>query len=240
MEIKNNSNKTAWDIVSKSLYQELLEEEKNEVYPKESIWPDLKKEIQSHGYVCEIQNTAEHICNNNPDEFRDIIMKYYKICTINKEKSFLISCLFNKKNVELTPLILNEFEKHHNDKMTLFNDMVMNFLIKAHHIKFKDLYIKVLKNKQLKHNIISVFEGIESLKIKEVEDILVESLKDEELIGGEGNYMKNHILRSLSKYNDPGLLYLFEEYLSDDDRDVRNICKKAIEKLQKISITREN
>lgn len=231
MKYNKKKNDEAVELVAKSLYQKAVEEEKNEIYSKESIWPALKKEIQDHGYECEIQNTAEYICNNNPDEFRDIIMKYYKICSIDQEKSFLISCLINKSNAELTPFVLSEFEKLHDHKVSLFNTMVMNFIMQTRNIKYKDLYISILKNKKIKQDIISIFPGIETLKIKEVEEILIEYLKDDEIVGGEENYMKNHILRSLSKYKDPDLLYLFQNYLSDNDKDVRNICEKAIERI---------
>ncbi len=46
--------------------------------------------------------------------------------------------------------------------------------------------------------------------------------------------MKKHILKSLSKYKDSDLLYLFKKYLNDDDRDVRKICERAIENINKI------
>ena len=230
---KKKYNK-AVDLVAELLYQQDLEREKKEIYPKESIWPLLKKEIQNHGYECEIQNMAEYICSNNPEEFRDIIMKYYKICTIDKEKAFLVSCLINKKNAELTPFILSEFEKLHDHEKCMFNTMVANFIHKPCNKKYKDLYIKVLKNKKLKKNIISIFPFIETLKIKEVEEILVDYLNDDEIISGEENHMKKHILKSLSKYKDSDLLYLFKKYLNDDDRDVRKICERAIENINKI------
>lgn len=235
--MKNNrsEHEKAVELVAKSLYEQDLERERNEVYPEESIWPALKKEIQSHGYECEIQNTAEYICSTNPEEFRDIIMKYYKVCSIDKEKSFLISCLINKKNGELTPFVLNEFEKMHNHKSCMFNTMVMNFIMQTRNIKYKDLYIKVLKNKKIKKNIISIFSGIETLKIKEVEEILVDYLKDEEIVGGEENYMRHHILRSLSKYKEPELLPIFQSNLNDEDKEVRKICEKAIERINIVS-----
>lgn len=158
--MKNNITKhqEAVELVGKSLYQIELEEERNTIYPKESIWPDFKKEIQSHGYECEIKNTAEYICNNNPDEFRDIIMKYYKKCTIIQEKSFLIGCLINKKNAELTPFVLNEFEKMDVHKVSLFNTMIMNFLMKTRNIKYKDLYISTLKKVDNDKSILCLWE----------------------------------------------------------------------------------
>ncbi len=233
---KNDSKKKhndAVELVADLLYQQDLEREKNELYSKESIWPSLKKEIQAHGYECEVQGMAEYICANNPDEFREIIMKYYKICTIDQEKAFLVSCLINKKNAELTPFILNEFEKMHDHEKCMLNTMVANFIHKTCNKKYKDLYIRVLKNKKIKKNTISIFPFIETLRIKEVEEILVDYLNDDEIVGGEDNYMKNHILESLSKYKDPSLLYLFQSYLTDDDKDIRIICKKAIDKINK-------
>lgn len=76
--------------------------------------------------------------------------------------------------------------------------------------------------------------GIEGLKLKEIENILIEYLSNEEIVGGEKNYMKFGILKSLYTYKDPDLLYIFEENLNDKDKDIRYVCKKAIDNINKV------
>ena len=232
--MKENKKKhdEAVELVAKSLYQQALEDEKNEIYPKESIWPDFKKEIQSHGYECEIQSIAEYICNNNPDEFRDIIIKYYQKCTIDKEKSFLISCLINKKNAELTSFVLSEFEKMHNHKGCMFNDMIANFINKTCNIKYKNLYIEILKKKEISKDLTYIFVNLDRLKIDEVKNILIDYYYDEELIHCDP-YFKFWVIKSLSKYKDKNLLHIFQENLNNEDKEIRKVCEKAIEKISK-------
>lgn len=226
-----HTRKEALEAVSKSLYEKYVEEEGRTVYPKESIWPAFKKEIQEHGYVCEIDNTAEYICNNNPEEFRDIILKYYKKCVIPKEKSFLISCLINKKNKELTPFVLNEFVKNHKMEKCLFNDMVMNFIWRTADIKYKDYYIKVLKNKYIGNDLKYVLSEIGRLRIPEIKELMLKYYNDDVMVNTYD--LRHYILKVLSYYKDPNLRYIFEENLNDECIYTRKLCERAIKNIEK-------
>ena len=218
-------NEKQWLAIKNDIYEKALEEEKKLHYHEGSIYPDFYEEIKKLGFEFEIGMQLENICRENPEITKNIILKYYKKSICDDEKGFLMACLINKKHKDLIPFFIEEFYKYEKAN----RDWAGNCLIQTADVKYIEEYILMLKDSKLGDSRIYIIETVEKLKTnqKEIIPSLIKLLNDD--------ILRLSALKALSKYKEPSLLSYFEKYKNDKSSDIRNVAKKAIANIEKLS-----
>ena len=211
------SEKVEQNIINDTVYKSTLKRQKEMNWNGNDIIPMFLNEIKSLGYEFELSIQAREICRINPKEFRLIIMKYYKIAKLENEKAYLMSCFNSKKNNEMVPFFINEFYCNNN---SIVRSAIGNCLISTSNIKYLNDYVKMIKDSHLGVDRAYIILTVKKLKNKAIVDALIEILSDSDL--------RLDSLQVLKSYKDKALYSVFNEYINDNDPEVRKEAKKAI------------
>ncbi len=158
-------------------------------------------------------------------KYRDlvpILLGHLQEIDDESDKEFIVRCLGVKGFNEASETLINEFYK--SNKVT-FKWAIGNTLSI---IQDKESIPKLLRIAQEKQHGIAcqmIVEGLGAFNLKEVKDVLVQLLNDENVVG--------HAISALSKMGDASLVSYIEPFLSYKVKWVRNEANKAIKKLQK-------
>lgn len=230
------NKKEIYEHIGKIIAQESIEREKNIVYPKNSIMPELYGIVKKMGCNCEASFQLEYFCLDHQDEMRDIVLGLYRKCEIEEERTFLMSCLYHKKNSSLIPFFLDEFHKNHStcSSTSMFMDVLANNLLITASKEYKEEYLKILNDSSFSdadHD--RILWTLRKIKTGIEIPTVLRRLENKCCI--------NACLLDLSVYKNPEFLPIFEKYVTYTHKDktmsnsdTRNIARNAIKKIEKM------
>lgn len=200
-------------------------------YPKESIIPAFRKELLSLGYDIQCEDDCIRECLKYPLETNQVALKYYKLAVLDDEKIWIMECFHSKKNIELIPFFIEDLKNKTKGQHWL-QTTIAQFLRFVFHEKYFDLYEEVIRDKTI--NIIEpplgdarcyLMAALWKCKNERTKKLFLEFINDDVFLCD--------CLIGLSKFKDESFRELFIKYLSHEDEDIRDICKKAIKILDK-------
>jgi HEAT repeat protein len=152
-----------------------------------------------------------------------IVVEHLKNIDDESDKEFLVRCLGAKGFTEATEQLLAEFYK--TDKVT-FKWAVGNSISIIEDKSILNELLEIVQNKE--HGIARqmIVVGIGKMKAKEAFPVLLNLLKDEDVVG--------HTISALAYYKDPTVIQYLEPLKSHKVGWVKKEASKVIEKLQKL------
>lgn len=224
-----------WDKISQIVRREMAGDYEEMAKRQESVYNDFLEELKDDGFVYIDCLEAEQICKSNPEESKNICLKFYKKATIPHEKAGFVDMLINKKNKDLVPFFMNELYQLDYDSLchSPLGDFIGNFLMTTADKKYTNDYINLLKNRDDKiRNIwpyITIICG--KLKLQEAVQPMLDIIDEKDMTG--------FVLDALNKYKNPEFLPIFKKYENDEVTRYRNAAKKGIKTIEKV-LKKEN
>ncbi len=181
----------------------------------------LIQEVREKGV--EITNINDLMKINR--RYRDlvpILLKHLNEVTDERDKEFIVRCLGVKGFVEAAKPLISEFYKSNN---VSFKWAIGNSLSIISDAESLSELIKLVQEKE--HGIARqmIVDGLGVYKREDVKSVLVELLKDDEVVG--------HAISGISKTGDKDLIKYIKPFITYKIKWVRKEAQKAIKKLEK-------
>ena len=188
------------------------------------------KRLDKDKLIREVREKGIEITNINDlmkinKKYRDlvpIILKHLNEVTDESDKEFLVRCLGVKGFDEAAKPLIDEFYKSNN---VSYKWAIGNSLSIISSSEALPELIKIVQEKE--HGIARqmIVDGLGAYKTEEVKSVLVNLLKDDEVVG--------HAISGIAKTGDKSLIKYIEPFTNHKISWIRNEARKAIKKLEK-------